>query len=343
MTPLKVAVLGYGRSGSSLHADAVEQLDNFEMAAVCDIDPERRNQASSRFGCPIYTEYQKMLEQEELDLVSIVTRTDQHCEMTCDCLRAGHNVLVTKPWCINEDEALRMWSVARETGQRLLPWLPARWGSVFRRVQEIIKSGAIGDVFCVRRAVGGFASRDDWQTESQYGGGYLLNWGPHIIDTAVLAAGGDVRKVHGWMKQVIIPGDTEDVFFADMEMDNGTRVIAERTVAVETPPSWYVQGDGGTLIARDTEITVYSGQPHTPGDPTDHSAMQDSEPEETQEEVGGAQWGDSVEIYNDVAADLREQKPFPVTPEDAVELTIVMDAIRFSAEKDRVRFLQQSV
>jgi hypothetical protein len=71
--------------------------------------------------------------------------------------------------------------------------------------------------------------------------------------------------------------------------------------------------------------------------------MQDSEPQETREEVGGARWGDSVEIYNDVAADLREEKPFPVTPEDAVELTIVMDAIRFSAEKDRVRFLQQSV
>lgn len=336
MNTLKVAVLGYGRSGSSLHANAIETSQDFEMAAVCDIDPERRTQASERFDCPTYVKYEKMLDQEELDLISIVTRTDQHCEMTCRCLEAGHNVLVTKPWCVNEQEALHMWSVARETGQRLLPWLPARWGCVFRRVQEIIESGAIGDVFCVRRAVGGFASRDDWQTESQYGGGYLLNWGPHIIDTAVLAAGGQVHKVYGWMKQVIIPGDTEDVFFADIEMDDGTRVLAERTVAVESPPSWYVQGDHGTLIARDKEIKLYSGDPHMPGDPTDHGAMQNSEPEETREEVEGARWGDSVEIYGDVAADLRGEQPFPVTAEDAVELTIVMDAIRFSAKNSGV-------
>lgn len=336
MKPLRVGILGYGRSGSSLHADAIERSADYEMGAVCDIDPERRRQARDRFHCTTYVDYREMLDDEALDLVSIVTRTDQHCQMTCDCLHGGVNVLVTKPWCSDEGEALRMIGAADETGCGLYPWLPARWGCVYRRVREIVQSGQIGNVFCVRRAVGGFASRNDWQTQSKYGGGYLLNWGPHIIDTAMLVGGADVRNVHAWMRQVIIPGDTEDVFFADMELANGCRVLAERTVAVEGPPSWYVQGDGGTLIAGQMDITVYRGMPSSPDDPTDQGAMQERETGVEQESVDGARWGDAEAIYAELAEDLRGHGQFPVTPDDALQLTRVMDAVRESSERNDV-------
>lgn len=336
MEALQVAILGYGRSGSSLHAGPIEALSDFEMAAVCDIDPERRREAKDRFGCPTYVDYREMLEEEDLDLVSIVTRSDQHCEMACESLRGGVDVLVTKPWCVDEAEAQRMIGAAEESGGRLLPWLPARWGAVYRRVRELVEDGAVGEVFCVRRAEGGFAGRNDWQTESRYGGGYLLNWGPHIVDTAVLVAGGRVRTVHGWMKQVINPGDTEDVFLADIEMENGVRVVAERTVAIECPPSWYVQGDGGTLIARGAEIILHQGRPESPADPTDPAAMQSQEPLLTRQSVAGARWGDAREIYSEVAAALRGEGEFGVSPEDALELTRILDAVRTSSERGEV-------
>ena len=129
MGQLRVAILGYGRSGGAMHASAIEGSTDFEMAAACDIDPARREQARQRFGCPVYDDYREMLARESLDLVSVVTRSDQHCEMTCECLAAGVNVLVTKPWCVCESEALRMIEAARRSDRQLLPWLPARWGS----------------------------------------------------------------------------------------------------------------------------------------------------------------------------------------------------------------------
>ena len=91
---IRTAILGYGRSGSTMHAGAVETSADFDMAAVCDIDSERRQQARSRFDCPVYEDCRAMLEKETLDLVVVVTRSDQHCDMTCECLRAGVNVLV---------------------------------------------------------------------------------------------------------------------------------------------------------------------------------------------------------------------------------------------------------
>ena len=81
---IRTAILGYGRSGSSMHAGAIERNDPFEMVAVCDIDPKRQNEAAERFGCAVYHDYHEMLAKERLALVSIVTRSEQHCQMTCD-------------------------------------------------------------------------------------------------------------------------------------------------------------------------------------------------------------------------------------------------------------------
>ena len=108
MMKIRTAILGYGRSGSTMHAGAIEENDGFDMVAVCDIDLERQKQAAERFGCKIYDDYHRMLESEQLDLVCVITRSDQHCEMACDCLAAGVNVLVTKPWAVNEAEARRI-------------------------------------------------------------------------------------------------------------------------------------------------------------------------------------------------------------------------------------------
>ena len=125
MNKIRTAILGYGRSGSTMHAGAIEKNSDFELVAVCDIDPERLEQAKARFpGATLYDNHRTMLRCEQLDLVCIVTRSDQHAAMTCHTLKAGVNVLVTKPWALNQREAQRMINAAKESGKLLLPWLP---------------------------------------------------------------------------------------------------------------------------------------------------------------------------------------------------------------------------
>jgi predicted dehydrogenase len=100
-----------------MHAGAMEAREDFEVVAACDVDGDRLEAARGRFGCSLYEDYRRMLEAERLDLVAIVTRSDQHCDMTCDCLSAGVNVLVTKPWARNEAEAQRMVEAAERSGK----------------------------------------------------------------------------------------------------------------------------------------------------------------------------------------------------------------------------------
>jgi scyllo-inositol 2-dehydrogenase (NADP+) len=334
--PIRTAILGYGRSGSSMHAGGVQNNPAFQMAAVCDIDPARRNQATERFKCPVYDDYHVMLRDEKLDLVIIVTRSDQHCQMTCDCLEAGVNVLVTKPWAVNAGEAERMVKAAKQSRKLLLPWLPARWGVDLRRLQQLVGEDAIGRVFLVRRAVCHFDTRNDWQTKRQNGGGYLLNWGPHIVDPPLVLLGSPVKAVYARMMQTINPGDVEDVFLAVMTLADGAVVQAEYTIAAEELPSWFVQGERGTIVVRGSHLKLHKKTPPAPDDPTAYSSGKTTEEEVVEEELQGALYGDTDEVYAGIAQALRNEKEFPVKPADALGLSRVLDAIRLASEQNRV-------
>jgi len=334
---IRTAILGYGRSGSTMHARAIEHhRESFEMAAACDIDPVRRKQVEERFGCTTYDDYEQMLRKERLDLVIIVTRSDQHAQMTCNCLTAGVNVLVTKPWAVNEGEARAMIAAARQSGKMLLPWLPSRWGRDLRRLKQLLAEQAIGNVFFIRRAVNSFGTRNDWQTERRYGGGYLLNWGPHIIDTPAVLAGSEVESVYGRLKQTINPGDVEDCFFAVMNLANGVIIQAEYSVSMESLPSWFIQGTRGTIVVQENRLKVYKSVPARPEDPTNTSTMAAQDETVIEEALEGELYGNEKEIYAEIAQVVRGEKPYPVTPDDALQLTCVLDAIRLSDAENRV-------
>jgi predicted dehydrogenase len=334
--PIRTAIIGYGRNGSTMHAGPVERSDSFEMTAVCDIDAARRQHASERFGCPVYQDYHQMLRTEELYLVCVVTRNDQHAAMACDCLKAGVNVLVTKPWAANVSEAEQMIAVARDTGSKLLPWLPARWGCELRRLKQLVDEGAIGDVFLVRRSVSSFGTRCDWQTESRHAGGYLLNWGAHIVDPPMVLVGGKARSVFAQMRQTINPGDVEDLFLAIVTLDTGTIVQSEYTVSAEQLPGWVVQGTGGTIVVQGKNLKLHKSTPSNPADPTQYTRMEAQADVVTEEILEGFQYGDEHEIYVEIAAALRGEGDIPVSLEDALEVSRVLEAIRVSDRENRV-------
>ena len=342
MNKIRTAILGYGRSGSTLHADPLEKLNaDFTVSAVCDIDPKQQTAAQERFNCNIYDDYLKMLKQEELDLVVIVTRSDQHCQMSCDCLNAGVNVLVTKPWCVNSAEAELMIAAEKSSGKMLLPWLPARWGCDLLRLKELIATGIIGKVFMIRRREFNFGIRHDWQTQQKYGGGYLLNWGPHIVDQAIQLSGETVKSVYAQLRQVINPGDVEDTFNAQLITESGIILACEYATAINKLPNWVIQGDRGTIFVKETAIEIHQVKLSDNCDATEYR----NSPEivVTNEELTddhritiGNRYGDSLAVYPEIAQALKGEITYPVTTASALQLTKIFDAIKASNQTNKV-------
>ena len=256
--------------------------------------------------------------------------------MTCDCLEAGTNVLVTKPWARDAAEGQRMIDAAERSGKMLLPWLPARWGCDLRRLQELLADGAVGRPFLVRRVVSSFGTRTDWQTQRKHAGGYLLNWGAHIVDPPLVLLNGQVESVYGAMRQWMNPGDVEDLFMAVMTLTDGTMVQAEYTISVDEMPTWIVQGDEGTILVRGLDLSIHRNTAKAPEDPTQFATMQSEGTSVTEERLVGDPYGDQNEIYAELARVIQGEIPAPVKPADALALTNIFDAIRTSSEENRV-------
>ena len=320
--PIRIAVIGYGGSGKVSHAAIVQKNSDFQLKAVSDISTERREAAQTELGCPTFDSHQSILENaSEFDLVSIVTRSDTHCPIAVECLEAGLHVVVTKPWALDESEARLMIDAQRSSGKRLFPWVPMLWSPEFLKIREIIESGSLGKIFMVRRYINQFWRRHDWQTESKFGGGYLLNWGMHIVQPILDVVSSPAIRAYGQLQQTINPGDAEDNFMAVMEFENGCRGVAEFTQAIEGLPSFMVQGDRGTLVSKGETIELLRS------DPSDTEP-----PKRISINVEGKRFGDEAAIYADIAANLQNDTPFAATVENALYGTIVLDAIRKSHE-----------
>ena len=194
--PIKLGMIGIGRAGYNMHLKELEGKDDmFKIVAACDVEADRREKMADRFGCKTYYKLDELLFDPEVEVVDIATRSNDHFAHAKTALEAGKTVFLEKPMSMTYKEAEKLVELGYKDGERRLYIRHnRRFEPKFLQVQSIIDSGILGDVYYVKRSVGSFQYRCDWQTLSQYGGGQLLNWGPHIVDQALRLAGGDSRE-----------------------------------------------------------------------------------------------------------------------------------------------------
>ncbi|MCH6256862.1 Gfo/Idh/MocA family oxidoreductase [Puniceicoccaceae bacterium K14] len=317
---IRTAIIGYGLSGELSHAYGIQANPEFEITAVCDLSHERRTYAEENLGCQSFPDHMQLLRSmPELDLAAIVTRSDTHCSIACDFLRAGVDVLITKPWALNSQEAGTMIRVQNESKQRIFPWIPMYWSPEYLKIKELLNQGVIGTPFTFRRYITQFSKRSDWQTQLKHGGGYLNNWGAHIVQPLLALANSPVVKITGHMQQVINSGDADDNFLAVMTFENGILAVAEYAQAVEGLPSFMIQGTSGMIRSDGNTITLIQKDPST-----------SDAPNKREFPIEGKLYGDEAHIYRDVAATLLCGAPFKATPEESYYGTAILDAVRDS-------------
>lgn len=188
--PLRVGVLGQGRSGLSIHSNWFEQSPRkYRIVAVSDLLTDRRQHAQERFGCDTYRKVEDLLARDDLDLVVNALPSHLHPPVTIQALQAGHNVVCEKPAAWNVAQLDTMITAARKARRVLAPFQQSRYRALFRKTRHVIDSGVLGRIVQVRIVANGFARRWDWQTLQEFKGGNLLNTGPHFVDWAVCLQG----------------------------------------------------------------------------------------------------------------------------------------------------------
>jgi len=191
---MKVAVIGCGTIANSAHIPSYLNCPDAEIKYFCDIIPERAKEAVEKYGCgTAVVDYHDILNDPEVEAVSVCTPNNVHSTIAIDFLRAGKNVLSEKPAAVNLEEALKMQQVQHETGKVLNIGVVNRFNTSVNMIKKLIEDGELGEVYHVyasfraHRSIPGLGGA--FTTKSIAGGGVLIDWGVHFIDIVMYCCG----------------------------------------------------------------------------------------------------------------------------------------------------------
>jgi len=198
---LRVGIVGAGRMGRirSLSAKAHPQS---ELIEVVDTIAEHARSLADETGCRAGTDWQKLLEREDVDAIVVATPHKYLAPITAAALNAGKYVFCEKPGARNATEAEIVLGAAYsnwpprepksgvplvpQNNGRLILGFTMRHYAAIANARELIAAGVIGEPMYVRARYGHGGRPDyhlEWRGDPEMaGGGELLDQGIHLID-----------------------------------------------------------------------------------------------------------------------------------------------------------------
>ncbi len=252
--PLGCAVIGYGPQHNFgwAHCAWIEATPELRLVAVCDIDPARTAAAQQAFpSIRTYNDPEEVWNDEEIQLVSIVTPHHTHCPLTLEAFAAGKHVVVEKAMCLNVAEATEMIEASKKAGKMLAVHHNRRYDGNYRRIEQIVWSGEIGDVFHIELFAGGFGRPGpSWYADKQKSGGAFYFWGPHAVDWILNLIPERVISVDGYFHKLLWPEiSNEEQTRAILRFANGCVAdIQWTTISAVSKPLWRILGTRGGIL-----------------------------------------------------------------------------------------------
>lgn len=136
MSSFRVAVVGLGNAGYTLHLPALSSIPAAQVVGAYDVDQERRVRAAERFGAPVFDSFEDMLARATPDVVIVGTPPDSHADYALRSLAAGAHVICEKPFVSSLEEADRVIDAARAAGRRVALNHEFREMPIFRALRD---------------------------------------------------------------------------------------------------------------------------------------------------------------------------------------------------------------
>ncbi|HET7559571.1 MAG TPA: Gfo/Idh/MocA family oxidoreductase [Limnochordia bacterium] len=324
-SPIRVGLLGLGRSGWGIHADGLDKHSSYQVAAVADPLAERRDEAKARFGCACYETPEALIAESDVDAVVVATPSHTHVPLALAALAAGKHAVVEKPFAQSAAEVDQLVAAAKKAGRVVTCYQPRRFDAEFLEIQEWITSGRLGRIISIRLGIYRFQRRADWQMLRKYGGGELSNTTPHPLDQLLLLLGDGDIELCADLQRGVGAGDAEDHVMLVLKHASGTVGTIEVTNCCALPlPSWVIMGTYGTLLQRGRELTAKWFDPSEVGELTLDEGAAKGRKYGTGEEIPWQEktWKpelvrpQSLAFYDRLEGTIRGGEPVYVRPEE---------------------------
>jgi len=186
MDKLKVAVVGCGFVAQKRHIPSFLRLKkDVSMCAVCDLNLDLARSVANRFNIPnAYSDLSEMLSKEKPDVVDVCTPPKAHAPVAIEAMEHGCHVLLEKPMAPSLSDCDRMIQASRKYGVKLSIVHNERFYPPFLKAEELVKSGAIGELTGMR--VLSLTHREIYMAHENHWvhklpGGVIGETGPHAV------------------------------------------------------------------------------------------------------------------------------------------------------------------
>lgn len=334
---IHAGLIGYGYAGQTLHAPLLNSIAGIRLKSIV-----------SRDGAKVKNDWPTvehvatsdlLLADPSIDLVVIATPNDTHYPLAKAALLAGKHVVLDKPFTLDGREARELIALAQEHDLQLSVFHNRRWDADFLTLQQLIRSGSLGDILHLESHFDRFRPevRDRWREQAVPGSGLWYDLGAHLLDQTVQLFGAPETLWLDMAQQR--PGAKTDDFFHAVLQYGPRRVILHASTQVAAQgPRFTVHGSLGSyhkfgldvqeeqLKAGRSPLDSGFGCDPRPGlliTPTSQGQRQQSIVNQT---------GDYRAFYQQMCDAIQRGTPVPVDPEGVVT---VMELIELGLRSHR--------
>ena len=323
---MKWGIIGLGSAGTS-HGKRVSEMAGLELAGGYDPVPEARQAFADELGVPVFDDLGALLADESIVCVTVASSSLYHADLAVEALGAGKHVMVEKPFAPDAPAVRRMIEAAHAAGRVLAPFHNRRFDPDFLMVQEVLDSGRLGTLRRIHSFVGGPGKSKGWRAVRDQAGGRLYDWGPHLLDQVLSLTSADVTDVWGVTHTPDGRGDADEYFRAEIRMADGLDITTEMSGFSFLPPMrWEILGDTGTLQVTGNIHSEFTLSVCCEGGEPEVTATTAAAERERRGDGG-------VRVYQAMADCVAGHGELAVTPEHALKVARVIDAVRESADK----------
>lgn len=269
---------GFGIVGAGMiahyHAEAIRQLPNAKLVAVCDAHEPAAKAFSEKFSCAAETDLKTFLKRDDIDVITVATPSGTHSDIALAAAEYRKHCIVEKPIDITLEKIDAAIAAHDKAGTKLGGIFNYRFMPTAKLFKKAADEGRFG------RLTFGLAYGPWWRDQAYYdkggwrgtwkmdGGGALMNQGIHTIDLLQWIMG-PVRQVTAFTKCLAHERiEVEDTASATVEFANG----ALGTIACTTSmwPGHFriveVSGTDGTVAMADQNFFFWQFRQETEAD-----------------------------------------------------------------------------
>ena len=338
MSKLKVAILGCGRI-SYKHIEAlINNVENVDLVAVCDLVIDRALSRKEQYltnvssGCvEVFTDYKKMLQETDIDIVTIATESGYHAEHALYCIEHEKHVLIEKPMALSTQDALKINEAGKKKNVKICISHQNRFNPPIQKLRRAIEEGRFGKIINGTARV--LWTRDEnyykqapWRGTKALDGGTLMNQCIHNIDLLQWMMNSDIKRVHAERGTFLRDIEMEDFGALLLRFESGAIGIVEGSACVypkNLEETLSIFGEKGTVVIGGLAVNEIKVWQFEDEKTYDH--------DEVNGEVDSVYGSGHTPLYKDFLIAIKENRePYVNGIEGMKAMKIILDAYSIS-------------